>query len=72
MLGCEKPQDLALGVGKCSLRSPGTGRVGWGSGCVSGPAQRPGLAGSQDSWALQMPLVAVEELRTEWGPAGWV
>ena len=58
LLGCEKPQDPALGVGRHSLRS-----LGWGVG--------PGLQDDRfsGSWTLQTKLDAVEELRTEQPPS---
>jgi hypothetical protein len=65
-LGCEKPQDPALEVGKHSLRSLRNYRNWLG---VPGPVQSQGDRFS-GSWALQTLLNAVEELRIDWGPAG--
>lgn len=62
MWGCEKPQDLALGMEKCSVRSPGNQEASpW----------VPGLLGSQ-AWTPQSLLdaAAVEELRTGLGAHG--
>lgn len=54
-----KPQDNDPGVGKCSLRC-GTARAGSGDHVVLRLLD------------TQTPLGAMQELRTEWGPAGWI
>jgi hypothetical protein len=65
-LGCEKLKDLTPWVGKAQSEvSVDLPELAKGSRA----AWRPRRAGSH-SWVPQTPLNAVEELRTECGPAG--
>lgn len=60
--------DTAPGVGKPNLRCRYSWNCLWGS---------PGLQGAWGRLVLrilvtQAPLSCAEELRMEWGPAGWI
>jgi hypothetical protein len=76
--GYEKPLDPTPGVGEHSMRSPcRNSRTGWGRRDLHRGWDRRDLHRGwdirfSDSWASLKPLDAVEELRTEWGPAGWI
>jgi hypothetical protein len=64
--GHEKPSNPASGVGEVSLRSPGTLELAGGGLWVCTESRDLRFS---DSWTPHMPLEAVEDLRTEWGPS---